>query len=68
VSFSRAVFNRAQVALSIIVAGTVFHALAGGLEPWTRAIGSTAVALSLQYVEGRVGRRHFLVLDNQASS
>jgi signal transduction histidine kinase len=49
VSFSRAVFNRSQVALSILVAGKVFHVLASGLEPWTTAVGSAAVALALQY-------------------
>jgi signal transduction histidine kinase len=49
VGLSRAVFNRGQVALSILVAGKAFNVVAGGLEPWATAMSAAAVALSLQY-------------------
>jgi signal transduction histidine kinase len=49
VGFSRAVFNRTQIALSVYLAGQVFHATAGGLEPWTVAVMGTAVALAVDY-------------------
>jgi signal transduction histidine kinase len=49
VGVSRAVFNRAQVALSILVAGSAFHLTATGLDPWTRAIAAAALALTLEY-------------------
>jgi two-component system, NarL family, sensor kinase len=49
VGFSRAIFNRGQVALSILVAGNAFHWSVDGLEPWTAAIGGTALALALEY-------------------
>ena len=49
VGFSRAVFNRTQIALSVYIAGQVFHAVAGGLEPWTVAAMGTGVALAVDY-------------------
>jgi signal transduction histidine kinase len=49
VGFSRAVFNRTQIALSVYLAGQVFHMVAGGLEPWTLAVMGTAAALAVDY-------------------
>jgi signal transduction histidine kinase len=49
VSLSRAVFNRTQIALSLYLAGQVFHATTGGLEPWTLAVMGTALALAVDY-------------------
>jgi signal transduction histidine kinase len=42
----RAVFNRTQIALSVLLAGTVFREVSGGgLNPWGRAALGTAAAL-----------------------
>lgn len=49
VGFSRALFNRTQIALSLYLAGQVFHATAGGLEPWTLAVMGTMLALAVDY-------------------
>jgi signal transduction histidine kinase len=49
ITISRAIFNRSQIALSVLLAGWVFHALAGGLEPWPLAVVGTAAALAVEY-------------------
>jgi signal transduction histidine kinase len=49
VSLLRAIFNRGQIALSILIAGKAFHLIAGGLEPWTMAMAAAALALALEY-------------------
>lgn len=50
ISLSRAVFNRAQIALSVFLAGWAFHIVASGINPWPRAIAATALALAVEYV------------------
>jgi signal transduction histidine kinase len=49
ISFARAIFNRSQIALSVLLAGWVFHTVAIGLEPWPLAAGATAAALAVEY-------------------
>jgi len=49
ITFSRAIFNRGQISLSVMLAGWVFHTVAAGLEPWPLAILGTASALAVQY-------------------
>jgi signal transduction histidine kinase len=50
VPLSRAIFNRCQVAGSILVAGVVFHTVADGLVPWPVAILGTAAALTADFL------------------
>jgi signal transduction histidine kinase len=50
IGFSRAVFNRVQIGLSLYLAGSVFRQVADGLEPWLIAILGTGAALAAQYV------------------
>lgn len=50
VSFSRAVFNRAQIGLSVFVAGFVFRHFATSWEPWPQAVLSTAIATGAFYL------------------
>jgi signal transduction histidine kinase len=49
ITFSRTLFNRSQISLSVLLAGWVFHAVATGLEPWPLAILGTAAALAVEY-------------------
>lgn len=49
VSLSRAVFNRCQVALSVLAAGTVFHSVARSGSDWWTAVGGTVSAVLVFY-------------------
>jgi signal transduction histidine kinase len=49
VSFSRAVFNRCQVSLSVFAAGTVFHSVAGPGSDWWTAVAGTVIAVLVFY-------------------
>lgn len=49
ISLSRAIFNRAQIALGTMMAGWTFHAIATGFDPWAPAIVGTAAALAVEY-------------------
>jgi signal transduction histidine kinase len=50
VSFSRAIFNRSQIALSVLAAGLAFEAIAGPTSDWLRAFIATIVAMAVFYV------------------
>jgi signal transduction histidine kinase len=49
VSLSRAVFNRCQVALSVLAASAVFHSVARAGSDWWTAVGGTVVAVLVFY-------------------
>ena len=49
VSFDRALFNRAQIALSVVAAGAVFRLVGGGLEVWPAAVLGTLAAVATDY-------------------
>lgn len=46
---SRAIFNRAQVALGVLAAAWVFRMTSSGLEPWTVAVFATLLATGISY-------------------
>jgi signal transduction histidine kinase len=51
VVFARAIYNHAQVGLSIYLAGTAFRSLTGGdLDHWLTAVLGTAAAVTAEYV------------------
>ena len=50
ISFLRALFNRSQIALSVLLAGSAFHGIAQGLDPWPLATIGTAVALAVEHL------------------
>jgi signal transduction histidine kinase len=51
VAFSRALFNRVQIGLSVYLAGTTFRYVSdGGLDPWPLAIIGTLAAVAAEYV------------------
>lgn len=50
IGFSRALFNRSQVALCVLLAGMTFHVVAPGLEPLAVAITATGLALLVDYL------------------
>jgi signal transduction histidine kinase len=45
----RALFNRAQVGLVVLVASFSFHSVTEGLEPWPRAVLATVLATAAAY-------------------
>jgi signal transduction histidine kinase len=45
----RILFNRTQVALTVWAAGTTFHLLSSGLEPWQRSILATIAAVAVSH-------------------
>jgi signal transduction histidine kinase len=49
VSFSRAVFNRCQVSLSVFAASAVFHSVAAAGSDWWTAVGGTVIAVLVFY-------------------
>jgi signal transduction histidine kinase len=49
VSLSRAFFNRAQVALVVVIASSTFHSVTSSLEPWFPAILATVLATAVAY-------------------
>ena len=49
VSLSRALFNRAQVALVVVIASSTFHSVTMSLEPWLPAILATVLATAVAY-------------------
>jgi signal transduction histidine kinase len=50
ISLSRAAFNRAQIATSVYLASTLFHAIAPNLQRWHTVMAATIVALLVDYV------------------
>jgi signal transduction histidine kinase len=51
VTLVRAIFNRAQIGLCVLLASTAFHSVAGDLEPWPEAaIGTAAAAAAFHSV------------------
>lgn len=50
VTLSRAIFNRAQIAVGVFAAGSVFHAVASDVRPWYRAGLGTVLALAAEYL------------------
>ncbi len=46
-AWDRALFNRAQIALTVLVASAVFHALDVPLQDWPRVVGPAAIAVAL---------------------
>jgi signal transduction histidine kinase len=50
VDATSAVFNRAQIALSLYLAGVTFHALAGEITVSAGTIGATVVALAVDFL------------------
>jgi NarL family two-component system sensor histidine kinase LiaS len=50
VSFTRATWNRSQIALCVFLAGVTFHSIAPSLDSWSVALSGTAVALATFHV------------------
>lgn len=50
VSLGRALFNRSQVAMSVVVASVVFRATGGDLSQWPHAVLAAGAALAMSYV------------------
>lgn len=50
VGLSRALFNRSQIALSVLAAGHVFHVVSPGLQPLWKALLGVVFALAADYV------------------
>ena len=49
VALSRALFNRTQVAISVLSASYTFHSIAQAFEPWGQAVLATALAIAVSY-------------------
>jgi signal transduction histidine kinase len=51
IAFSRALFNRAQIAVSVYLAGAAFRSVTGGnLDPWPIAALGTGAAVAAEYL------------------
>jgi signal transduction histidine kinase len=72
VAFSRALFNRVQIGLSVYLAGAAFRLVSdGSLDPWPIAILGTVAAVAAEYVANcflvSLHARNRLRLDFRAS-
>lgn len=67
VSFARALFNRIQVSLSVLVAAAVFEATRANLESWPSALLATIIAVGASYATNIVLVSLYTALRKSAS-